>query len=123
MTMPTFAAVNDSVLAAGTSSAGRTRGTIAPRVEEATANPAACTATSPSSRGRPATPSRVAASSPPVHAHSSSDPAWLAQSAVILYCGPRVLEVYSATLRSSKASVRSPAHIVRIASVVRTNTA
>ena len=71
--MPTFEAVNDSVLAAGTSGSGRTRGTIAPRVEEATANPAACTATSPSSRGRPATPSRAAASSPPVHAHSSSD--------------------------------------------------
>ena len=66
--MPRFEAVNDSVLADGTSEAGSTLGTIAPRVEEATANPAAWTATSPSSRGRLARPSRAATSSPPVHA-------------------------------------------------------
>src|SRR5215217_3549861 len=71
--MPRFEAVNDTVLAAGTSSAGSTRGTIAPWVEEATANPAACTATSPSSSGRLATSSRAAASSPPVHPHRVSD--------------------------------------------------
>ena len=71
--MPRLVAVNDSVLADGTSEAGSTRGTIAPRVEKATANPAAWTATSPSSRGRLASPVMAATSSPPVHAHSSSD--------------------------------------------------
>jgi hypothetical protein len=71
--MPRLEAVNDRVLAAGTSGVGRTRGTIAPLVEEATANPAAWTATRPSSSGRLANPSRAAASSPPVQAHRVSD--------------------------------------------------
>jgi hypothetical protein len=73
--MPRFDAVNDRVLAAGTSPVGRTRGTIAPRVEEATANPAAWTATSPSSRGRLASPATAAASSAPVQPHRVSDDA------------------------------------------------
>jgi hypothetical protein len=71
--MARLEAVNDTVLAAGTSSVGSTRGTIAPRVEEATANPAAWTATSPSSRGRLARSNRAAASSPPVQPHRVSD--------------------------------------------------
>src|SRR5512133_812670 len=71
--MPTLEAVNDRVLAAGTSGTGSTRGTIAPRVEEATANPAAWTATSPSSSGRLARSSSAAASSAPVHPHRVSD--------------------------------------------------
>ena len=58
-----------------------------------------------------------------IHAHSSSEPAWLPHSAVILYGAPRVLEVYSATLRSSKSSVSSAAHIVPMASVVSPKTA
>ena len=58
-----------------------------------------------------------------IHAHSSSEPAWLPQRAVILYWAPRVLEVYSATLRSSNESVSSAAHIVPMARVVSPKTA
>jgi hypothetical protein len=70
--MPRFEAVNDRVLAAGTGSAGSTRGTIAPG-RGGHREPAAWTATRPSSNGRVATFSRAAASSPPVHPHRVSD--------------------------------------------------
>jgi hypothetical protein len=95
--MPTFEAVNDRVLAAGTSDVASTRGTIAPRVEEATANPAACTATSPSSSGRLASPSRAATSSPPVHPH-------------------RVNDDPSSSSRRSTASATAPPHSPNITS-------
>ena len=58
-----------------------------------------------------------------IHAHRSSDPAWLPHSAVILYSALRVLEVYSATLRRLKSSVSSATHIVPIARLVKAKVA
>ncbi len=58
-----------------------------------------------------------------IHAHRSSEPAWLPHSAVILYSDRRVLDVYSATLRSAKSSVSSATHIVPIARLVKAKVA
>ena len=66
-------AVKFSVLAAATSDAGSTRGTTAPRVDEATANAPDWTATSTSSSARLRSPASACRSSPSVQPHSTSD--------------------------------------------------
>jgi hypothetical protein len=65
-TCPTLLVVKLRVLAAGTSSAGTSRGTMAPRAELATAKKPAWTATSSRISGTLFNPSRVCASRPRV---------------------------------------------------------
>src|SRR5215475_10200781 len=90
-TEPTLATVKLRVLAAGTSGAGISRGTIALRTGEVTANAPDCTATRARTNARLASPSRACTSSARVTAQVTEDEA-------------------SSSIRRSTASATAPPH-------------